>query len=198
MSKTIGRRNLLWQSANLVALVGISLASCSAASKNDINSQSQTKVQTMKFESDAFAANSKIPVKYTCDGESISPPLKWGEPPSQTKSIALIVDDPDAPNGTFVHWVFYNLPPQTRNLPPAIPTTAKVEGGIQGKNGRNDFGYTGPCPPNGTHRYFFKLYALDTVLNLDPGATKDKLQAAMEHHILATAEFIGLYQRQSQ
>ena len=146
--------------------------------------------------SPAFKAGEMIPKKYTCDGVNISPPLKWTGVPSKTKSLALICDDPDAPVGTWVHWVLYDLPVGVHELPEAVPPKKILKNGI--KQGVNDFrkiGFGGPCPPKGTHRYFFKLYALDTLLNLKPGITKALLLKAMERHILAKTELIGKYAR---
>jgi Raf kinase inhibitor-like YbhB/YbcL family protein len=151
----------------------------------------------MKLESSAFSANDLIPPKYTCDGQDISPPLSWDEPPVGTQSLALIVDDPDAPGRIFVHWVLYDIPPQVRQLTEKIaPQKTLPNGGIQGKNDFGKLGYGGPCPPSGIHRYFFKLYALDRPLELASAATKDQLEAAMDGHILAAAELIGRYARQ--
>lgn len=151
----------------------------------------------MKIESSAFEANSLIPAKYTCDGEDMSPPLSWDEPPSGTESIALIVDDPDALGSLFVHWVLYDMPATVRQLSEKIAAVSTLpNGGVQGKNDFDKFGYGGPCPPSGTHRYFFKLYALDKKLGLEPGVTKDQIVTAMDGHILAAAELIGRYQRQ--
>lgn len=153
----------------------------------------------MAFElkSPAFAPNADIPKPYTCDGPDRSPPLRWTEPPKGTKSLALIMDDPDAPVGVFVHWVLYNLPAETRELPEELPKERTLPNGA--RQGRNDFGrigYGGPCPPRGpAHRYVFKLYALDTALAFGPGATKADLLKAMEDHILAQAELIGCYRR---
>ena len=152
---------------------------------------------TMKITSSAFANNGMIPSKYTCDGEDISPPLQWDGIPDGTKSIALICDDPDAPMGTFVHWVLYNLPAQTKELTENVPTDKELSNGA--RQGTTDFsrvGYGGPCPPSGTHRYFFKIYALDTKLDLAAGATKSQLLKAMEKHILAQGELVGKYKRQ--
>ncbi|HIK04838.1 MAG TPA: YbhB/YbcL family Raf kinase inhibitor-like protein [Trichormus sp. M33_DOE_039] len=150
----------------------------------------------MKLQSSAFDANSFIPVQYTCDGLDISPPLNWDEVPSQAISLALIVDDPDAPIGTFVHWVIYNIPANLKQLPEQIASAKTLpNGGVQGKNDFGNLGYGGPCPPKGTHRYFFKLYALDRQLALAPGCSKKQLLAAMENHILATAELMGKFQR---
>jgi Raf kinase inhibitor-like YbhB/YbcL family protein len=152
----------------------------------------------MSFEltSAAFTQGEMIPRKYTCDGEDISPPLRWGDPPPDSKSLALISDDPDAPIGTWVHWVLYNLPAESRALPEAVPRDADLPDGS--RNGRNSWGrlgYGGPCPPGGTHRYFFKLYALDAVLVLAAGAGKEQLLKAMDGHILARTEVMGVYRR---
>ena len=150
----------------------------------------------MELKSSAFKHMEKIPSKYTCDGPDISPPLSWSGVPSGTKSLVIIVDDPDAPMGTWVHWLVYNIPPEMEGLPENFPKVRETEQGI--RQGITDFGrvgYGGPCPPSGTHRYFFKLYALDTTLNLPPGATKKQLLKAMEGHILAKAELVGLYSR---
>ena len=153
----------------------------------------------MAFEltSTAFAPGEPIPPKYTCDGQDISPPLQWSDPPQGTQNLALICDDPDAPVGTWVHWVLYNLPAQARSLPEAVPSQAELsDGSRHGKNGWGRLDYGGPCPPSGTHRYFFKLYALDTVLDLEAGADKKQVLQAMEGHILAQAELMGVYSRQ--
>jgi Raf kinase inhibitor-like YbhB/YbcL family protein len=154
--------------------------------------------QTMPFEltSTAFGPGEPIPRRYTCDGEDLSPPLAWGDPPQGTQSFALIADDPDAPVGTWVHWVLYDLPAGTRGLPEEVPPDADLpDGSRHGKNSWRRLGYGGPCPPSGTHRYFFKLYALDTTLALNAGANKEQLLRAMEGHILAQAELMGVYSR---
>lgn len=149
---------------------------------------------TFQLTSTAFSQGTPIPALYTCQGRDISPPLAWGEPPASTRSFALIMDDPDAPVGIWVHWVIYNLPPEARSLPEALPTDGQLpDGSLQGKNSWNRLGYGGPCPPSGTHRYFFKLYALDTTLSLSTGASKGQLIQAMEGHILAQAELMGTY-----
>jgi hypothetical protein len=154
-------------------------------------------VMTFEIRSPAFASGGTIPTKHTCDGADVSPRLSWTELPAGTKSLALIMDDPDAPVGTWVHWVLYNLPASARELSEGTPATEMLTSGT--KQGINDFrkiGYGGPCPPQGpAHRYFFKLYALDTALNLAPRATKKQLEAAMARHILAQAELIGRYGR---
>lgn len=146
--------------------------------------------------SPAFKEGGMIPKKYSCDGEDISPPLRWENIPENTKSIALISDDPDAPVGTWIHWVIYNIPPETSELGENIPTDNVLnDGTIQGKNDWDRIGYGGPCPPGGTHRYFFKIYALDSVLELKPGATKNELLGAMQGHILAEGQLMGKYKR---
>jgi Raf kinase inhibitor-like YbhB/YbcL family protein len=153
-------------------------------------------IMGIKIESSAFKEGGMIPVKYTCDGEDVSPALKWGELPTGTKSIALISDDPDAPMGTWVHWVLYNLPPDVRALPEKIPPKKSLENGaVHGTNDFKRFGYGGPCPPGGTHRYFFKIYALDKKIDLAPGAVKDQLVKAMEGHILDSGQLMGKYKR---
>ncbi len=153
----------------------------------------------MAFEltSTAFANGDPIPMKYTCDDQDISPPLQWTDPPEGTRSFALICDDPDAPVGTWVHWVLYDLPGSTLSLPEAAPSDPDLpDGGRHGQNSWRRPGYGGPCPPGGTHRYFFKLYALDTELELDAGASKEELLRVMEEHVLAEAETMGVYSRQ--
>jgi len=146
--------------------------------------------------STAFEEGGMIPVRYTCDGDDVSPPLAWTGIPDGTKSIALISDDPDAPVGTWVHWVLYNIPPDADGLPEAVPSKEKLENGSI--HGITDFGrpgYGGPCPPGGTHRYFFKVYALDTMLELAPKASKKDLTGAMEGNILAEGQLMGKYTR---
>jgi Raf kinase inhibitor-like YbhB/YbcL family protein len=142
--------------------------------------------------SSAFEDGNPIPAQYTCQGKNISPPLAWSSPPAGTKSFALILDDPDAPRGTWVHWVVYNLPADTIGLPEAVKADSVLPGNaLQGRNDykRND--YSGPCPPSGTHRYYFKIYALDTALDLKAGATKDDVLRAMEGHVLAHGQLMG-------
>jgi Raf kinase inhibitor-like YbhB/YbcL family protein len=152
---------------------------------------------TFILESKAFKQGEDIPRRYTCEGDDLSPALLWSEPPVGTKSLALIADDPDAPVGTWVHWVFYDLESHVRELPEGVAKAEEVQG--VGKQGLNDFrkvGYGGPCPPPGKpHRYFFKLYALDTKLPLRPRASKQDVEKAMKGHILAQAELMGRYKR---
>jgi len=150
----------------------------------------------LKIFSSAFEDGGMIPSKYTCDGIDVSPPLSWSGLPEGTKSIAIINDDPDAPMGTWVHWVIYNIPPAAKGLPEDIKRLERLpDGTLQGKNSWGRIGYGGPCPPSGIHRYFFKIYALDKMLNLKPGATKEELLSAMKGHILAQAQFYGKYTR---
>ncbi len=150
----------------------------------------------IQFTSSAFSAGQAIPGKYTCDGEDVSPALAWGEPPQGTQSFALIMDDPDAPAGTWTHWVLFNVPASARSLAEAVPTQGELaDGSRQGNNSSRGVGYEGPCPPGGTHRYFFRLYALDTVLGLKAGISAAQLREAMEGHILAEGELMGTYSR---
>jgi len=151
----------------------------------------------MQLESLAFSQHEFIPARYTCDGSDISPPLNWNGVPEGTQSLVLICDDPDAPGGTWVHWVLYDLPAHLEDLPESIPPMEKLPtGGVHGINDFRKLGYGGPCPPGGTHRYFFKLYALDTLLNLSAGATQAQVETAMQGHILAEAGLMGRYARQ--
>lgn len=146
--------------------------------------------------SSAFTEGALIPKKHTCDAEDISPDLKWSGVPSGTQSLTLICDDPDAPVGTWVHWVIFNIPADAPALQAGIPAEAELKNGA--RHGKNDFrklGYGGPCPPGGTHRYYFKLYAVDTVLDLESGSTKAQLLAAMKGHILAEGQLMGKYKR---
>lgn len=154
-------------------------------------------METITISTGAFRAGDNIPAKYTCDGSDVSPSLSWKGVPAGAKSIALIMDDPDAPGRTFVHWVFFNIPANTQNLPEGVPGDRTLSDGS--RQGMTDFrrpGYGGPCPPPGKpHRYYFKIYALDTMLDLDPGATKSDLERAMKGHIIAKGELMGKYGR---
>jgi len=150
---------------------------------------------TIQLSSPAFEQGEMIPDRYTCKGEDISPALEWAGMPEGTRSLALVCDDPDAPMGIWVHWVIYNIPAETASLPEGVPASQDTltGGAIQGTNSWGRSGYGGPCPPSGTHRYFFRLYALDSSLDLGPGATKALLLKAMEGHVLAECELIGRY-----
>jgi Raf kinase inhibitor-like YbhB/YbcL family protein len=152
----------------------------------------------MSFEitSEAFGEGESIPVRYTCDGENLSPALAWGEPPDGTESLVLIMDDPDAPAGTWVHWVLFNLPPGQGWLEEGVAAEAESsDGSRHGSNSWGQLGYGGPCPPSGTHRYFFHLYALDSDLDLDPGSTKEQVLAEAEPHVLGQTELLGTFAR---
>ncbi|MUG98871.1 YbhB/YbcL family Raf kinase inhibitor-like protein [Scytonema sp. UIC 10036] len=155
----------------------------------------------MEIRSPAFFIGNTIPFKYTCDGDNISPPLQWEDPPQGTKSFALIVDDPDAPNETFTHWLVYNIPPDCRDFPedvggkqPKIP-----HGSLQGKNDFGELGYGGPCPPtqHGAHRYFFRIFALNQWLDLPVGVDKQQLLDAIEGSVIGKAELMGRYARET-
>jgi Raf kinase inhibitor-like YbhB/YbcL family protein len=152
---------------------------------------------SIELTSSAFQPGATIPKQYTGDGADHSPPLRWSEPTAGPKSLALICDDPDAPRGTWVHWVLFNLPGQTRELAEGVATTETLGSGAkQGKNDFGNIGYGGPAPPKGKpHRYFFKLYALDVTVDLPPGATKAQLLEAMNGHILAEGQLVGHYGR---
>ncbi len=150
----------------------------------------------MQLTSSAFPEGGELPSKYTCDGENVSPPLSWTAVPPSARSLALIVEDPDTAHGTFAHWVVYYLPPGDGSLPEAAPhTPALRNGAMQGKNGFGRTGYSGPCPPSGTHRYFFRLYALDTHLQIREGATREQVDAEMKGHIIGEAALMGRYGR---
>jgi Raf kinase inhibitor-like YbhB/YbcL family protein len=151
----------------------------------------------MQMSSTAFKEGEAIPVVYTCDGKNISPPLSWTEVPQGSQSLTLIVDDPDAPAGTWVHWVVFNLPPAMSSLSEGASSSGRQEQfGIAGTNSFQKSGYGGPCPPKGKpHRYFFKLYALDTMLGLKSGASKADVEKAMQGHILAQGQLMGTYGR---
>ncbi len=165
--------------------------------------EKEGKKMAIKITSLAFADGEMIPRKYTCDGEGISPPLEWESVPENAKSIVLISDDPDAPMGTWVHWVVYDMPSAIKELPENISTEKPLLDDIErlnlfGKQGVHSggrIGYGPPCPPSGTHRYFFKIYALDTMLNLKPGASKKKVLKAMKGHIIADGQLMGRYKR---
>lgn len=161
-------------------------------------SQTKTEVaMAIKVTSPAFEDSAMIPSKYTCDGENISPQIDWSGIPDTAKSIALIADDPDAPRGTWVHWVVYNIPPETAGFAENVPRADTLENGAV--HGTTDFGrkgYGGPCPPGGTHRYYFKVYALDTMLEFEGDIDKAMLVQAMEGHVLAEGALMGRYSRQ--
>lgn len=171
----------------------ILLTSCSSPSISTAEAD-----MSLELKSDAFVNGQSIPAKYTCAGRNVSPALSWSDPPADTQSFALIMDDPDAPQRTWVHWILYNIKADRRSLPEDLPVTGKnvdPEAIFFGKNFSGNIGYDGPCPPSGTHRYYFKLYALDTLISLLPGATRDELVREMEGHILAQGELMGTFSK---
>jgi len=174
------------------AWFGLIAASCAEDTQT-----AKDPAMSIRITSTAFAEGQPIPDKYTCAGPNISPPLKWANAPAGIKSFALIADDPDAPMGTWVHWVIYNLPPATSALAENTPPSSELpDGSKQGVNDFRETGYGGPCPPPGKpHRYFFKIYALDTALSLKSGATREELLKAMGGHVLAEGQLMGTYQR---
>ncbi|MDY6844068.1 MAG: YbhB/YbcL family Raf kinase inhibitor-like protein [Thermodesulfobacteriota bacterium] len=173
----------------------IFLCSCQG-SDEPLSEITGEEIANIEIKSSAFKEGDMIPMKYTCDGEDVSPPLSWSSVPKGTKSLVLICDDPDAPLKTWVHWVLFNLPPNVSMLPENLPPQKILENG--GKHGTSSFkkiGYGGPCPPFGTHRYFFKLYALDIHIDLDAGAKKKQLIKAMAGHVIARGQLMGNYKK---
>jgi Raf kinase inhibitor-like YbhB/YbcL family protein len=146
----------------------------------------------MQIYSDVFEENQDIPKKYTCDGQGINPPLRITNVPGETKSLVLIVDDPDAPGGTFTHWLVWNIPGDINK----IEEDSVPEGALEGMNDGGDVGYYPPCPPEGSHRYFFRVYALDSFLDIEVGAEINKLEHVIDGHILDQAELIGIFSRE--
>ena len=201
------RRTFLTATLSTIIL----LAACgregtTPSANNAVNKQSATPEPTVavkggnrtpiKITSAAFEEGGMIPAKYTCDGANVSPPLAWSDVPPDAKSLALITDDPDTSHGTWTHWVVYKIPATEKGLPEGVPEgDTLADGARQGTNDPKKTAYSGPCPPDGTHRYFFKLYALDTDLNLASGATKDQLLKAIEGHVVAEGELMGQYKR---
>lgn len=180
------------------SLLAAVITACAPAASTTESPATTEATMSLELTSDAFGNGQSIPAKYSCIGKNISPALAWNEPPAATQSFALIVDDPDAPMGTWVHWVLFNIPADTRNLQEDLPITGKnvdPNAIYVGKNSSGKTKYDGPCPPSGTHRYYFKLYALDTTINLLPGATKDQVLAEMEGHILAWGELMGTFSK---
>lgn len=153
--------------------------------------QTVANAEAMKLSSPAFENGGKIPKEHTCDGKNVNPPLKIENAPSNAKSFALVFDDTDAPGGTYVHWIVWNIDPGLKE----IRENSVPEGGVQGMNDFKKRNYGGPCPPGRAHKYVFKIYALDTVLNLNPNGAKKDLEKAMEGHILSRGQLMGLYKR---
>jgi Raf kinase inhibitor-like YbhB/YbcL family protein len=171
----------------LAATSGSALADNAAAKRQSLPKRAK---QSLTVTSSAFHANEAIPPEYTCDGTQVPPPLSWSAPPKTTRSIAILVEDPDAPTGGFTHWLVTGLPPTTRSLP--VGGTLP-DGAVAGKNGKGDVGYSGPCPPTGRHHYHFHVYALETTIPAQ--ASKDDLLAAIDGHILADGQLIGTYEK---
>lgn len=167
-----------------------------AAPSTSTNSAStpQTTAPVFKLISSAFKEGERIPRAYTCDGVNVSPPLEWSGVPKTARTLAIIADDPDAPAGTWVHWVLYNLSAENMGFVENLPQDENLKaGGFQGKNDFEKIGYGGPCPPSGTHRYFFKIYAIDMELPLKAGATRADVEKAMAGHVVAQAQLMGTY-----
>jgi Raf kinase inhibitor-like YbhB/YbcL family protein len=188
----------------LLLSFALMLTSCGRSGSEVLGPAGQAAPSTITIQSRAFAEGAKIPKPFTCDGQNISPPLQWSGVPASAQSLALICDDPDAPLGTWTHWLLYNMPPDVQELTEALPQDASLSAPPAGnaekpaQQGKNDFGnlgYGGPCPPGGTHHYHFKLYALNARLDLPPGATKDELLRVMKGHVLAQGKLVGTYSR---
>lgn len=173
------------------------LAFCSCKDRSEANSkETGDEASKIKIISAAFEEGGMIPQKYTCDGMDVSPSLAWESLPGEAKSLALICEDPDAPAGTWVHWILYNLSSEIKELAENVPVDKTLaNGAMQGTNDFGKIGYGGPCPPGGTHRYYFKLYALDTDLGVEPGITKAQLLEAIEGHVLSEGQLMGRYKR---
>lgn len=172
------------------------LAFCGTSALNSQTRQDSSP-SGFRMESLAFAQGKRIPQRFTCEGADISPELKWSAPPAGTRSLVLIVEDPDAPGGIWTHWVAYNLPARAREIPESVPKQERLAGGgLQGLNSFGRIGYGGPCPPPGNaHRYFFRLYALDITLSLKPGASRQEVLAASKGHVLGEAHLMGRFKR---
>jgi Raf kinase inhibitor-like YbhB/YbcL family protein len=177
------------------------LVGCGRSPSSEAILPEDPKKLTIRLRSDAFADGGDIPKAYTCDGKDTSPPLEWSGVPGGARSLALVVEDPDALRGTWAHWILFDLAPDVVGLPGAVPggeTFAPKAGAKAARQGKNDFGhlgYGGPCPPSGTHRYVFRLYALDGELALEPGATREQVLRAMNGHVLAEGRLTGRYRR---
>jgi Raf kinase inhibitor-like YbhB/YbcL family protein len=189
----------LYRWVTCVALCLAALAARAGTGSSDQAPAERRNQPMLQLTSTAFETENSIPSKFSCEGRDVSPELSWSRPPAGTKSLALIMHDPDAPlEGGYTHWLVYNIPASVNHLPENVPNQDKLPGGgLQGKNDSGKYGYTGPCPPSGTHRYYFRLYALDRELDSGAGASKAALEKAMEGHVLAKAELLGRYKRNS-
>jgi Raf kinase inhibitor-like YbhB/YbcL family protein len=188
------------RSSAFTILSSLALFGCSSGPKplppEPPAKQSPDRKSEIKVTSAAFNEGQPIPRQYTCDGVNVSPPLEWSGVPKTAKTIAIIADDPDAPAGTWVHWVLYNLPAENIGFVENVPATENLKvGGFQGKNDFEKIGYGGPCPPSGTHRYFFKMYAVDGELALKAGANGAELEKALQGHIVSQGQLMGTYRR---
>jgi Raf kinase inhibitor-like YbhB/YbcL family protein len=192
-----------FSTALLSCFVILSACQRGATTRNEANNAATNNAatkgegpMTLKLRSTVFQEGGMIPSKFTCDGEDVSPPLFWSGVPESAKSLVLVCEDPDAPRGTWTHWVVYRIPATAHALHEALPTRDTLDDGTrQGKNDFQKIGYGGPCPPSGTHRYYFKLYALDTELDLPSAPTRDQLLKAIDGHTLAQGELMGRYTR---
>lgn len=186
------------KNGTLMLLFPLALALLMACGEQDIAQEQRAEPGGgLRVESTAFAETETIPVRYTCDGDDVSPPLSWSEPPAGAQSLVLIGDDPDAPMRTWDHWVLFDIPTGTRSLPEGIPPDPIVPGiGTHGSNSWRRLGYGGPCPPPGEpHRYYYTIYALDASLDLEPGSTRKDIEEAMQGHVLAEGKLMGRYGR---
>ena len=196
-----GKSRLKWLfwSVTLVMIVATAFSACVShqTTPTETGNPPQEAEMVLSVTSPAFEEGQAIPDNYTCEGQNISPPIYWSQVPAGTESLALILEDPNAPSGTFTHWVIFNIPADSTSLPEAVPTQETLaSGAVQGNNSFSKVGYGGPCPPSGSpHHYRFTVYALDKVLNLKPGASKDQLLDVMVGNILGQGQLIGTYQR---
>ncbi|MGM0366475.1 MAG: YbhB/YbcL family Raf kinase inhibitor-like protein [Actinomycetota bacterium] len=188
--RTMHKLKIFFTGGSIISVLLLLLAACDIEANKEIERKDR-EGPAMEIISTAFSHNENIPARYTCDGQDINPPLEFSNIPEGTRSLALIADDPDAPAKTWVHWVVWNISPDATG----IPEDSKPGEAVEGITDFKKPGYGGPCPPSGTHRYFFKLFALDTELDLDPSGGAGDLAKAMEGHIIESAELIGLYSR---
>lgn len=195
----IPRLAITTRSASVFALIFFAMLSLPVCPYGETKPAAKEGMPILKITltSSAFKEGETMPVRHTCCGPDVSPPLTWPHPPAGTRSMALLCEDPDAPRGLWVHWVLWGLPADSTSLPEAVAKDKTLKGGaLQGKNDFGRIGYGGPCPPPGKpHRYFFRIYALDRLLDLKPGATRSDLLKAMEGHILAEGELMGRFAR---
>lgn len=182
----------------IIILLGavVMLSSCQGKNQSQTVVHEEHKME-ITVKSPAFEQGKPIPEEYTCDGRNISPPLRWSNIPEEAQSLAMIVDDPDAPRGTFTHWIIWNIPPDLAEFSANVDKEKMLPNGArQGINDAGKIGYTGPCPPSGTHRYFFKVYALDSTIDLAPGANRKQIDDALRGKTIAQGELMGTYKRQ--